>query len=500
MAELAHHPLLSILLALPLGGALLCAIFRQVPTAQRIALGSAVATLGCSLLIVAAFDPAKEEFQLVESAPWITGLGINYLVGIDGLSLFFLPATALLFCAAVVASWRVTASGTAALPPGVYFALLLSLEALTLGIFCALDLIFFFCCWEASLIPLYFLVSLWGSGSGRQAAAIRYFLVMLAGGVPLLFGLLALISGQAAGGPLVFALPALLDGSLPASTQYLVFLLLLIAFGVKVPVVPLHTWLPAMAMGAPAAITAILVGLKLGAYGLIRLAIPLAPLAARDLQWLLAGLGTLAILYGGVAALVHSNLRGVLAYASVAHVGLVVLGISTFSVSGLQGALLLLLNFSVSSGGAFLVLSFLQRRSGSTDIAQLGGLMLKLPLLSGFFLFFGLAGIGLPATSSFPAELLIVVAALHSHTGAGLAALFGTILAAAALLVPFGQAFLGPLRRPDLADAADLLPRELVVLLLPALLTVGIGVYPGPLLDWLRPAAEAWVAGLAGLL
>jgi NADH-quinone oxidoreductase subunit M len=194
-----------------------------------------------------------------------------------------------------------------------------------------LDTILFFFCWEFTLVPLYFLVSLWGISSGRQAAAVRYFLVMLVGGVPLL---------------------------------------------------PVHNRLPSLAMGAPAAVTALLVGLKLGAYGLIRFAIPLAPIAARDLHWLLAGLGTVAILYGAAAALAQSNLRGMLAYASLSHIGLVLLGLASFSVSALQGALLLLLNFSVATGGGFLVLAFLQRRTGSTDIAQLGGVMRSMPLLS----------------------------------------------------------------------------------------------------------------------
>jgi len=224
------------------------------------------------------------------------------------------------------------------------------------------------------------------------------------------------------------------------------------------------------------------------------------PLAARDLHWLLAGCGTVAILYGGVAALAQSNLRGMLAYASLSHVGLVVLGLASFSVSALQGALLLLLNFSVAAGGGFLVLAFLRRRTGSTDIAQLGGVMRRLPRLSGFFLFFGLAGIGLPGTSGFPAELLIIVAVLHSHTGAGLAALFGTVLAAAAFLAPFRRAFLGPPGNPNVAAAADLLPREMALLLLPALLILAVGVYPLPLLELLQPSAEAWVAALAGLM
>ncbi len=497
MVELASWPLLSTLLSLPLLGALLTALWRRKSWAQWVALGTAMLTLFCSLLIVAVFDDQDPDFQLLDSATWIPGVNINYLLGVDGLSLLFLPATALLFCGSVVAGWRQHAP--AALP-GVYFALLLLLEAATLGVFCALDSILFFCFWEFTLLPLYFLVSLWGLGAGRQAAAVRYFLVMLAGGVPLLFGLLALAFGHAEqSGALHFDLPTLLATALPERTQYLVFLLLLAGFGVKVPLLPLHTWLPALAMGAPAAVTAVLVGLKLGAYGLIRFAIPLAPLAARELHWLLAGFGTVAILYGSVAALAQSNLRAVLAYASLSHVGLVVLGLASFSVSALQGALLQLLNFSVAAGGGFLVLAFLQRRSDSTDISQLGGVIHRMPLLSGFFLLFGLAGIGLPGTSGFPGELLIIVETLHSHTGAGLAALFAMVLAAAAFLSPFRQAFLGPLRNPDLVAADDLLPRELAWLLLPTLLIIAVGVYPLPILELLRPSAEAWVAALAGL-
>ncbi|MBL8421948.1 MAG: NADH-quinone oxidoreductase subunit M [Candidatus Accumulibacter phosphatis] len=498
MAELNSWPLLTALLALPVLGAVATALWRRPPWAAWLALGTSVLTLLLSLLIVFAFDGSDPDFQFLESATWIAGLGVRYLVGVDGISLLFLPATALLFCGSVVAGWRVT-DAASPLSPGLYFALLLLLEAATLGVFCALDTILFFFCWEFTLLPLYFLVSLWGVGNGRQAAAVRYLLVMLAGGVPLLFGLLAAVFGQAKGGALAFDLPTLLATPLPEGVQFVVFLLLLVGFAVKVPLVPVHTWLPSIAMGAPAAVTALLVGLKLGAYGLIRLAIPLAPLAARDLHWLLAGFGTLAILYGGVAALAQSNLRSVLAYASLSHVGLVVLALASFSVSALQGALLLMLNFSVSTGGGFLILSFLQRRTGSTDIAHLGGVMRSMPLLSGFFLLFGLAGIGLPGTSGFPAELLIIVAALHSHTGAGLAALFGTVLAAATFLAPFRQAFLGPVRNPDVAEAADLLPRETALLLLPALLILAIGVYPLPLLELLRPSAEAWVAALAGL-
>ncbi len=486
---MTSYPLLSILLALPLFGALFVALVRRAFWARALALSVALLTLLLSMLIVVSFDKTHSGFQMVDSARWIASLHIRYLVGVDGLSLLFLPATALLFCGALVAGRA--SENTAS--SGLYCALLLLLEAATLGVFCALDTIFFFFCWELTLPPLYFLVSLWGSAVWKQTVAVRYFFVMLAGGVPLLFGFLILALAYPGMG-LVFDLPTLLSTPLARETQYLVFLLLLVGFGVKVPLVPLHTWLPAMAMGAPAALTALLVGLKLGAYGLIRFAIPLAPLAARDLHWLLAGLGTAAILYAAVVALAQRNLRGVLAYLSLSHVGLLVLGLASFSVSALQGVLLQLLNFSMAAGGAFLLLAFLHRRTGSSDIAQLGGVAQRMPMLTGFFLFFGLAGMGLPGTSGFPAELLIIVSALHTHTGPALAALFGMVVCAGAFLSPFRRAFLGPVHRPEVAAAEDLLPREMAIAVLFALPILAVGLHPSPLLALFRPAVEAWVA------
>jgi NADH-quinone oxidoreductase subunit M len=346
-----------------------------------------------------------------------------------------------------------------------------------------------------TLLPLYFLVGLWGLGASGRAAATRYFLIMLAGGVPLLLALVLLAEGG--GG---FDLPALLargPETVPHARQLLVFLLLLLGFGVKVPFVPLHTWLPSLALGGPAAVTALLVGLKLGAYGLLRFALPLAPSAARELHWLLAGLGTVAILYGAVAALAQSNLRAVLAYGSVAHVGLAVLGLSAFSVAGTQGAVLLLLSFALTAGGGFLLLDALQRRVGSCDLVALSGVRRSMPRLAGFFLLFGLAAIGLPGTAGFPAEFLIVVAVLQTHSGAALAALFGMVVGAAAFLAPYRAAFFGPLRPGPVAQAADLTRRESVVALLFALLIVLVGVWPGVVLELLRPAAEIWAARLS---
>lgn len=484
-----NWPLLSLLLALPFAGALACLMLPQRRAARPLAIGTALATLAAALCAVLAFDTADGGFQLVEKHLWIPGLGVHYHLGVDGLSLLFLPATALLFAAAMVAGERAPQPA-----PGLHYALLLLLEGATLGIFVALDTLLFFFFWELTLLPIYFLVGLWGLAEAGRAAATRYLLIMLGGGVPLLFALLLLAEG---GG---FDLPALLaadPGGLSHGRQLAVFAFFLVGFGVKVPFVPLHTWLPSLALGGPAAVTALLVGVKLGAYGLLRFALPLAPSAARELHWLLAGLGTVAILYGAVAALAQSNLRAVLAYGSVAHVGLAVLGLSAFSVAGTQGAVLLLLSFALTAGGGFLLLDGLQRRVGSCDLVALSGVHRSMPRLAGFFLLFGLAAIGLPGTAGFPAEFLIVVAVLQTHSGAALAALFGMVVGAAAFLAPYRAAFFGPLRPGPVAQAADLTRRESVVALVFALLIVFLGVWPGAVLELLRPAAEAWVARLS---
>ncbi len=488
---MASLPPLSLLLALPFAGAVACLALARRDGARGVALVAALATLAASLAAVALFDPAYGGFQLVDKRLWIPGLDVHYHVGVDGLSLFFLPATALLFAAAIIAGTRAPRPA-----PGLYYGLLLLLEGATLGVFCALDTLLFFVFWELTLLPLYFLIGLWGLGEAGRAAAQRYVLIMLAGGVPLLFALLLLAARSGLG----FDLPALLAAdaaALPYGVQLAVFLLFLAGFGVKVPFVPLHTWLPSLALGAPATVTALLVGLKLGAYGLLRLALPLSPLVARELHWLLAGLGTLAILYGAVAALAQSNLRGVLAYGGVSHVGLAVLGLASFSVAGVQGAVLLLLALSLVTGGGFLLLGSLQRRLGSCDLAALSGLRRRLPRLAGCFLLFGLAGIGLPGTVGFPAEFLIVVAALPVHAGAALAALFGMVVGAAAFLAPYRAAFFGPPPAGPAGGAADLTRREFAVAMLFAALIVGFGVWPGRLLEVIEPAAVAWVARLS---
>lgn len=480
-------PLLSLLVFTPLLGAVLLWLL-PARAARQVA---ALAMLACLLLATAAllaYDPAGERFQLLERQPWIASLNVHYLLGVDGLSVLFLPACALLFLGSLVACWNVVQEA-----PRQHYSYLLLLQTATLGIFCALDTLLFFFFWELTLLPLYFLIGRWGATAGAPAAASRYFLIMLAGGIPLLIAFVVVATSQPV---LSFDLPALLAAPLPESAQLLVFLLCLLGFGVKVPLVPLHTWLPQLALAAPGSLTALLVGLKIGGYGLIRFAIPLAPEAAQDLHWLLAGFGTVTLIYGAVGILGQSNLRVGLAYASICHVGLAVLGLAALSAQGVQGAVSLLLSFTVATGGGFLLLEFLRQRTGSTDVNALGGVAKTMPLLASGFLICGLAGVGMPGTSSFPGEFLLILAALQSHTGAGMAALFGLAIAAGAFLALYRKAFFGPVTRREVAEAEDLRPRELLVLLALIAMIVGIGVYPGPWIDLLRPAAEAWAAGL----
>ncbi len=493
----AGFPLLSLLLlTLPLG-ALLIWLGPDPHKARWIALTTALVDLGLAMTLVSRFDSAQSGFQLVEQSGWIPTLNIQYLVGVDGISVLFLPLTVLLFIGVIAASWTSVRS-----MPRLYYTLLLLLESATLGIFCSLDLVLFFLFWELTLIPLYFLISLWGLGPNRRYAAVKYTLFMLAGGVPLLFGFLLLafnhadFSGAGIPAGLIWDYRELLHTPLPHGLEVTVFILLLLGFAVKTPVFPLHTWLPVVGMEGPASVAALMTGLKLGAYGLIRFAVPLAPGAAQELHWLLAGLGVIGILYGALAAMAQTNLRRMLAYASISHVGLVLLGIASFNLQGIQGALFQLLNFTLVASGLFLLTGFLHQRLGSTDLISLGGAGRSMPLLAAFFFFFALASLGVPGTSGFPAEFLILMGTLQTHTGAGLAALFAMVLGAAYVLDSYRRTFYGPVGNDVVADALDLRRRELLVAVVFTALILLAGLYPAIVLEATWEASSLWVERL----
>ncbi|MGZ4994863.1 MAG: complex I subunit 4 family protein, partial [Methylobacter sp.] len=334
------------------------------------------------------------------------------------------------------------------------------------------------------------------------SAAMKYTLFMLFGGVPLLFAIiiLAVNHATAMGGSipqdLAFSLPVLLDTPLPDNLQALVFLLLLLGFAVKAPLVPFHTWLPTVAMEGPTQLTALLTGLKLGAFGIIRFAMPLAPSAAVQYSWVLGILGAITLVYSALIALQQTNLRRLLAYASVSHVGLVIVGIASLNMQGIQGAIFQLLNFTMIAGSLMLVAGFIQHRLGSTEAIHLGGLAKVMPRLTTFYFLFALAGIGVPGTSGFPAELLLIVSTMLAHPGISIAALVGAVLSAAYILTFTRRAFFGPVTQTGVRQAQDLRPRELALLCVSALLILGFGFFPNNVLKINKATAEVWLSRL----
>ncbi|MBF0422690.1 MAG: NADH-quinone oxidoreductase subunit M [Magnetococcales bacterium] len=487
-------PLISLLFSMfPVATIVLWSL-RHPASARWIALTTTLLELGISFIILRGYRPEISGFQFTEIHPWIPFIHVYYRVGVDGISVLFLPLTAVLFLGAILTSWQRVTTMTR-----LYYTLLLFLKTVTFGIFCALDTILFFLFWELALVPIYFLISLWGAGPHRRYSAVQYTLLMIASGIPLLLAiiLLAIDHAHSHQSGLLFSLPDLLASPATPRFQTLLFFLLLAGLAPKVPLVPFHVWLPTMAREGPAVVLAFMSGVKLGAYGIIRLLLPLAPVAAQDYHWLLAGMGTAGLLYGAFLALSQTNLLMLLAYASISHVGLVLLGIASLNLTGIQGAVFQLINFSLIASSLFFLTSFLQHRIQTTEAVNLGGIASSMPLLASFFLFFGLASMGLPGTCGFPAEFLLLMSALKTHSGAGLAALATMILAAGYFLNLFRKSFLGQTHHQLQGPLDDLLPRELAILLMLATPVILFGLFPQPILDHIAAATIPWVERLA---
>ena len=489
--------ILSLIIALPLAGALAIGITRNVNLAKKLALVIAAIELLATLIVVQQFNASDSTFQFVEKQTWIPSLNIEYLVGVDGISVLFLPMTALLILIAIIASWH----GAQPLSR-LHFALLLVLEAATIGVFSALDMVLFFLFWELTLPPIFFLIGLWGIGPKRRSAASKYTLFMLFGGVPLLLAIIILAINHATQTngtlphDLTFSFQTLLDTPLSDNLQSIVFLLLLMGFAVKAPLVPFHTWLPTVAMEGPTQMTALLTGLKLGVYGILRFAMPLAPSAAIEYSWILGIFGAITLIYGGLIALQQTNLRRLLAYASVSHVGLVIIGIASLNMPGIQGAIFQLFNFTLIASSLMLLAGFIQQRLGSTEILHMGGLAGVMPRLTCFYFLFALAGMGIPGTSGFPAELLLILGALLAHPSLGITALAGAVLSAAYMLSFTRYAFLGPVIQNNVRQSQDLRTRELALLCVPALLIISFGFFPNSVLNINQKTVEVWLARL----
>ncbi|MDQ3772057.1 MAG: NADH-quinone oxidoreductase subunit M [Actinomycetota bacterium] len=487
---MAQFPFLDVVIFLPLvGGILLGLVPKNVSLIRYGALAITLATFVASLGVMANFDAAEAGFQLGSSAEWIPEWGVGYLTGIDGISLWMVMLTSFLTPLAVLASWSITER----VKP--FFVFLLALETGMLGVFCSLDMFLFYVFWEVSLVPMYFLIGIWGYGN-RVSAAMKFFLFTLAGSLLMLVAILYLYF--AAGAEPTFDYQALLGTPLTLDVQRLLFLGFFASFAVKVPLVPLHTWLPDAHTEAPTAGSVMLAAvlLKMGAYGLVRFAIPLFPDAARELAPLVLTLAIIGIIYGALVAIVQKDLKRLVAYSSIAHLGFVVLGMFVGTVQGMSGGILQMVNHGLSTGALFMLVGLLYERRHTRAIANYGGLARSVPVLAGVFLFIVMSSIGLPGLNGFVGEFLILVGAFSSYRWWAVPATFGVVLAAIYLLWAYQRVFHGPITHPANAELSDMKAREWLMLAPIMALIVFIGVYPKPFLDRIEPSATKVVTQL----
>ncbi|HEX3326241.1 MAG TPA: NADH-quinone oxidoreductase subunit M [Actinomycetota bacterium] len=483
--------LLNIVIFVPLAGAILVGLMpKNRPELARLAaLVVTVVTFVLSIALLVQFKTGEAGFQFVSHRRWIPQFGVGYTTGIDGISLWMVMLTTFLMPLGVLASWTITSR----VKP--YFAFLLALETGMLGVFSAIDMFLFYVFWEAVLIPMYFLIGMWGY-ERRIYAAMKFLLFTLVGSLLMLIAILAL--AFAARGPLTFDYRSLLSTPLSLSTQRLLFLGFFASFAVKVPLVPLHTWLPDAHTEAPTAGSVMLAGvlLKMGAYGLIRFAIPLFPDAAREFVPLMMALAIIGIVYGALVAIVQRDLKRLVAYSSVAHLGFIVLGIFVGTIQGMTGGILQMLNHGLSTGALFLLVGAIYDRRHTRQIAEFGGLARSIPILAGIFLFVLLSSIGLPGLNGFVGEFLILVGTFFRYRWWVVPAAFGIVLAAIYLLWAYQRVFQGEITREENRTLRDINLREVAMLAPVVALIVFIGVYPKPFLDRIEPSAARVVQTL----
>ncbi len=479
-------PLLDLVIFTPLVGAILVGFIPKdrVEVLRLATLAVTLVTFVLSVGVLLQFDAgAEQQFQLGSSLQWIPEWGIGYITGIDGVSLWMVMLTTFLMPLGVLASWSITKRAKA------YFIFFLALETGLLGVFAALDMFLFYLFWEASLVPMYFLIGMWGYGR-RIYAAMKFFLFTLVGSLLMLVSIVYLYF--AASGAPTFDYQELLGTQLSLDVQRLLFLGFFASFAVKVPLVPLHTWLPDAHTEAPTAGSVLLAGvlLKLGAYGLIRFAIPLFPDAARDLAPIIIGLSIVGIIYGALVATMQKDLKRLIAYSSVAHLGFVTLGIFVGSIQGMSGGILQMVNHGLTSGALFMLVGALYDRRHTRLIADFGGLATAVPILSGVFLVVALGSLGLPGLNGFVGEFLILLGTFFTYRWWVVPAAFGVVLAAIYLLWAYQRVFHGDVTHEENRLLPDLNVRELAMLAPILALIVFIGLYPKPFLERIEPSAQ----------
>ncbi len=467
-------PLLSLIVFVPAAGAAVVMFLRSDDLVRWAALGFTVLDLALAIAMLAGFDTGTSEMQFVEKRPWVPALGITFALGVDGISALFVFLTALLGWISVLASWIAIDSKVKQ-----FMISLLVMQALMLGVFSALDLFLFYVCWEAMLIPMYLIIGIWG-GDGRVYAAFKFFLYTLAGSLLFLIGIIVLYFE----GGRTFDILALMELDLPFEVQSWLFFAFLVAFAVKVPMVPLHTWLPDAHVQAPTAGSIILAGvlLKMGAYGFLRFSLPILPDASVHYSTLMMALSALAIVYGGLLALAQDDLKKLVAYSSISHMGFVTLGIFALNPLGLQGSILQMFNHGVTTGALFLFVGLIYERTHTRSIADYGGLMKVAPVYTGFLALFVLSSMALPGTNAFVGELLVLSGGFAANLTLGAVAVLGALLGAAYLLGMYRKVALGPASVGARFKVRDVNGREMVAILPLAVFVFWVGLYPKPFL------------------
>ena len=484
--------ILSVVCYIPLAGALAILFFMQRANdvaVRNTATAVALVDFLVSLPLWFAFDPDGELFQFRESHTWIPGIGVRYEFGIDGMALLLVLLTTLLGVLAFVSSWSAIKTRQKE-----YYVFLLLLQTGMLGVFMALDFFLFYVFWEVMLVPMYFLIGIWG-GPRKLYAAIKFFLYTLVGSVLMLLGILALyfynssglMGWEGLGNERSFFIPQFheIASQIPADLQFWVFLAFFVGFAIKVPMFPFHTWLPDAHVEAPTAGSVILAGvlLKMGTYGFVRFSLPILPQATWQLLPWMAGLSIIGIIYGALVAMAQKDMKKLVAYSSVSHLGFVMLGLFALNSAGINGSVLQMINHGLSTGALFLLVGVIYERRHTRMIADYGGLSAPMPAFATIFLIITMSSIGLPTLNGFVGEFTILIGAFHRVWWWGVAGAIGIVLGAAYMLWMYQRVFFGPVSNPDNENVPDLNRRELAYLLPLVLLCFWIGLYPKPFFE-----------------